>query len=160
MALISDGSNTRSVFPNNLDSFTNRADGVSINNVIDAEIWNKINTAILRCQEHTQKVVHYVSDGSRKRLILQAQSVVASTPSLLLTTFTLNAAQMTFLGNDLTRPGNFFIASTYKYAGNEAYYTTVGFTDPNRVIVRTRRIPPSSDLTAGTYFVRLTILGL
>jgi hypothetical protein len=160
MALISDPTNTRSVFPNNLDSFANKADGVSINNVIDAEIWNKINTAILRCQEHTQKIVHYATDGSRKRLILQTTTVVASTPEEFLTTFTLNTNQMAFLGNDLARPGNFFIASAYKYSGNEAYFTNIALNEPNQVIVRTRRIPPSSDVQAGTYFVRLTILGL
>lgn len=160
MPLISDSGNTRSTFPTTLDNFVNKVDGVSLNSVIDAEIWNKITTAILRCEEHTQKVVHFATDGSRRRLLLQTTTVVTGTPEFFLTTFTLTPPQMAFLGNNLTRPGNFFIADAYKYSGNEAYYTNIGFTEPNQVIVRVRRIPPSSDVQAGTYHIRLTILGL
>lgn len=161
MPLISDPGNQRSTFPTTVDSFTTRADGVGLPNVVNAEDYNKTTTAILRAQEHNQKVIHFTDGKSRRKLTIRATVNLPGSVGLADTTLTLTPAQMLFLRNQPFQAGNILLASVIRPdgAGNE-YYTNIEPIEPNQVKIYWDRLTQDSSVTAGNYVVHFTVIGV
>jgi hypothetical protein len=161
MALISDPGNQRSTFPTTLDTFTNPVDGVALPSVVDAELYNKAKTAILRAQEHTQKCARFVDGGIRRKLSLRSVVTVTGSVSIASTVLTLTSAQMLYLRNQPFRLGNQIFASVSRHdaSGNE-YYTNIEPIEPNQIRVWWDRMDQDLDVTAGQYVTQVTIIGV
>jgi hypothetical protein len=155
---IDDPSNTRSVFPTGLDTWTSYVNGVSAASVIDAETWNKLTSGLLRAQRHNQKIVHFFDSADRKRIALSGITTLGAPAAGFTQTFTLTAAQLSLLNNQLQYPINMFNADAFRLDGStdcgcEVHLTTT------QVKVLVRPLDITGNLPAGDYLVRLTIFG-
>jgi hypothetical protein len=155
---IDDPSNTRSSFPTSLDSWTSYINGVGANSVIDAETWNKITSAILRAERHNQKIVHFFDSADRKRVALSGITTLGAPAAGFTHTFTLSAAQLSLLSNQLQHPLNMFNADAFRLDDSTDCSCEISLTT-TQVKVLVRRQDITGNLPAGDYLVRLTIFG-
>jgi hypothetical protein len=160
MANISDPDNTRSIFPTGIDNFASNVDGFGSASADNAEIWNKIETAIYRTERHVQKIVQVVGGPDRKRLRLEQVVTVPATTGFALATFTLTAPQLAFLSQQPWGFGSFLIADAYSKDTDLSFSCDVFPEEPNKVRVRFKRLTPSNTIPAGKYLVKLSIMGL
>jgi hypothetical protein len=151
---------TSSSFPDSIDNLPLYENGTGARSTITATTWNARRRSLRAAQNHAQQAVHVVGPADLKRITLSSD-VTPSAGASFTTTFTLSAAQVALLGGQPFRLGNQYYADCYRLDATESLQTLIGFTSPNQVQVKVKRLDPAQTIAgSATYRVRLTIMGL
>ena len=128
--LISSLGNTRSVFPSGIDIFSTAMDGTSLANVINAEIWDKIETSIFRTQTYAKSLLHVASrhlQSNFKRITTATTGFVAAPALTASFDIVLSAPQMLLLSSSPFRFMNSLYAHVYAISGTQEPYEVSPF---------------------------------
>lgn len=160
MANINDVGNTRSTFPTTVDTWSYYVNSEEEESVINAEIWNKIETAILRTQEYNQTAPRVVNSEPRKIVSKRSTVVVPAPVASQNVTITLSASETRFL-KDPYITGSLVLVNARKIAGTEDYvrarWKPVPGSNPG-FLITIQAFDPDNNISAGTYEVDLTVI--
>jgi hypothetical protein len=159
MALVDDAGNVRSIFPLTVDTFTARVNGGGNNSIIDAETWNRIETAILRAQRHDQSIPHFFDAADRQRVCLSGTTTITSGNTGYTHVLSMTTNQRNQISNQLLEPRVMVIADAFCLTTSTDLTTEVALISPGSVSVTVKRVDPTQTLPAGTYLTRVTVLG-
>lgn len=166
MALISDNSNQRSVAPSGIDVFTKYSNGTGVNNVINAEIWDKLETAIYRTQSHGQNVLHVdanVGFRNQRRITIAATGLVSAPSATVTFNVPFTALQSGLFSNSPFQIFNSIFVNVRALTGTTAaYFVTYQpyvSAGVNGVLVTIQNMDLVTNVAAGLYHISVTVTG-
>lgn len=161
MPTVASQASTLSKFPTNLDTFETYIDGRDTDSAINADIFNKLLASIYNCESYGQNIARVVTPNNNDLKILRLSFVVVTSAADTIFRFALRLTnqQISFFGNNVFKSSNILLASAVRYSGGDQYRATLRPILPDTLEVFVDNIDTSSNVTAGTYYMSILIIG-